>query len=416
MNMKIRVPPSQKTPAAAPDATVRSRRKLWEVQERYMCSVVGTCLGVAEIRKIALRDKLCSPTISDYDLHGLIVGVCRSRSRTSRTLHKVLERRYQPAVRRFSKARSEDDLARLWTTGIEAGDVGGPFWALMTHPASGRTVMELAFGDVHMLSHALGASRRVDQQEHERLKDALAKERSRSERLRDVLRQRDDAIARTVATAARLEARLQEQTRLLADERPRQVLVTRIHGLERLLDAASEGAREERARREDAERVQRRLEAEVDRLGRELADTEADRDAATREIDAIEGHLSALLDRAGTDAPPAGTFTGLHVLYVGGRTHLVPHYRALVEAQGGTFTHHDGGLEQHCGCLESLVSAADRVLCPVDAVSHNAALRVKKACKHHGRRFVPLRTSSLASLVSSLRDPQDACGPEDPAR
>lgn len=49
----------------------------------------------------------------------------------------------------------------------------------------------------------------------------------------------------------------------------------------------------------------------------------------------------------------------------------------------------------------------------MDAVSHEASLRVKRACRRYGRRFVPLRSSGVASLAAALADLQclDIDGP-----
>lgn len=399
-----------------------SRRRLWDVPDRYMCSLVGTCLSVKEIRKLALRDDLCSPEIGDYDLHGLIVAVCRTRCRTSRVLHKVLERRYRVAVRRFAKAQTQDELLELWADGVDKGDVAGPLWSVLTHPQSSLTVLERAFGDVHMLSHALGATRRIDQQDYDKLGESLEKEREHAAQLRRVVKARDEALEAAEARIAALESRLVQLEARLADERSRVELQEEVVVLGGALETLRQDLRDMCAQRDEAQRQARRLEAERQGFSEELRRSQEQRDAALEEAEAAESHLLDILELGARDrgtAAPRARLQGVRVLYVGGRTSLVPHYRAVVEGQGGSFVHHDGGVEQSCAQLESLVNGAQLVVCPVDAISHSSWLRIKRACKHRTRSFLPVRTSSMASLVSAIRrntpegglrpDARDAC-------
>jgi Uncharacterized protein conserved in bacteria (DUF2325) len=93
---------------------------------------------------------------------------------------------------------------------------------------------------------------------------------------------------------------------------------------------------------------------------------------------------------------------GRCILYVGGRARQVPQFKSHVERTNGRFLHHDGGLEHNAGLLPGLVSRADLVVFPVDCISHDAAGSLKRTCRQLGKRYLPLRTSSLASLVSGL--------------
>ena len=45
---------------------------------------------------------------------------------------------------------------------------------------------------------------------------------------------------------------------------------------------------------------------------------------------------------------------------------------------------------------------ADLVLFPVDCVSHEAALAVKRLCRQFGRPFRPLRSTGTSSLLAAL--------------
>jgi hypothetical protein len=74
----------------------------------------------------------------------------------------------------------------------------------------------------------------------------------------------------------------------------------------------------------------------------------------------------------------------------------------------GRFLHHDGGIEHSAALLPGLVSRADIAVFPVDCVSHDAAAAVKRVCRQLGKRYIPLRTSSLACLLSGLSGMQPA--------
>jgi Uncharacterized protein conserved in bacteria (DUF2325) len=90
------------------------------------------------------------------------------------------------------------------------------------------------------------------------------------------------------------------------------------------------------------------------------------------------------------------------VLYVGGRTGQAASLRRGAARFGTTLLHHDGGTEASATLLAGLVGRADLVVFPVDCVSHEAALTVKRLCRQTGRPFVPLRSAGLSSLLTAL--------------
>jgi hypothetical protein len=99
---------------------------------------------------------------------------------------------------------------------------------------------------------------------------------------------------------------------------------------------------------------------------------------------------------------------GLTVLYVGGRANQAPQLKGMVESTKGHFLYHDGGIEHSAALLPGLVSRADIAVFPVDCVSHDAAAGVKRVCRQMGKRYIPLRTSSLTCLLSALSALQTA--------
>jgi Uncharacterized protein conserved in bacteria (DUF2325) len=120
------------------------------------------------------------------------------------------------------------------------------------------------------------------------------------------------------------------------------------------------------------------------------------------------GELQRLLINKPQEINPEGIaatmpeLDGTLVLYVGGRAHQVPALKAVVERAGGLFLYHDGGIEHAAALLPGLVSRADCAAFPIDCVSHDAMTTVKRLCRQAAKPLIPLRTSSLASLLSGL--------------
>ena len=98
------------------------------------------------------------------------------------------------------------------------------------------------------------------------------------------------------------------------------------------------------------------------------------------------------------DAPPAALpdLNNRTIPYIGGRLQAVAHFKRLVEACNGSFSHHDGGMEESMGRLKSLFGRADAVIFPVDCVSHAALAEIKRLCRRWNKPpaaapFRPLR-------------------------
>jgi hypothetical protein len=84
--------------------------------------------------------------------------------------------------------------------------------------------------------------------------------------------------------------------------------------------------------------------------------------------------------------------------------HQVPLLKDLVERAGASFLHHDGGIEHAAALLPGLVGRADRVVFPIDCISHDAVAAIKRLCRQTGKTYHPLRTASLAALLAALAD------------
>src|SRR5262249_12120298 len=171
--------------------------------------------------------------------------------------------------------------------------------------------------------------------------------------------------------------------------------------------------REKRLSEEVARRVA--LTRRLDKVAADLAEASRARQSAERaraalvaELAAAERQIERLMPAEGQEQNEEGEGLDLHqlcVLYVGGRGHQIPQLKGLVERMNGRFLHHDGGLEHNAALIPGLVSRADIAVFPVDCVSHDAAVAVKRSCRLMGKRYLPLRTASLACLLAALVPP-----------
>jgi Membrane-bound metallopeptidase len=415
---------------ARPTAPAGPRRRLWEINQRIHCSLIGTCLTLGDLRRIERR--LCIEplsALSDFKIHGNFVVWAGQSGPVAKQMHKLLDRRYAVTIRRFAAAATAEEVARLWSTSLQDGDIPGPYWAVLTHPKTGDALAMQVFGEVHMLSHLVGAANRADirrlmklETERDALADKLsAAKRRLAEQERDARRLVDQqaaevrALTNRLATTAALEQRVRQleadvqafatgdvQTALQAE-------LTRVQdtlaAAERELAAARSG---NAALREENQRLQHENERSEAACGAVAAECEA--------IERLLGEQLAVLRGASSEGhsvqSAALDLCGRRIVYVGGRGGIIPHLRAVVERFGGIFLHHDGGVEEQ-GCrLDGLLGQGDAVFCPIDCISHDACLRAKRACRQRSTTFVPLRTCSLSSFVAGLRHIADAASAE----
>jgi uncharacterized protein DUF2325 len=383
---------------SAPEPSQAPRRwKVWELSGTLHCSIIGTCLSTAELR-VALA-KLKVPdveTCGDHELHKLGVTLAGRPDAGAKLLHKALDRRHEATIRRYAKARDEAALLGLWQLSVRDGEIPGAYWATLTHPVANQSIVRKAFGDVHMLSHLVGAATRADIRRLRLLEEDNARLRGRIEKqqrqIRDGFTARDGTIRRLNEALARRVSEVPADT-ATADE-DREALRLLLKDMERRL--ATEGARRERLENRCAS-----LAAVLSAREQVLRELRSEVDLREREIDLIESQL-AMPGAEGRERSKTFDLHDMTVLYVGGRAHLVPQLRAVVERCRARLLDHDGGVDHSAGLLPGLVSRADVVLFPVDCVSHGSATRIKRLCRQQSKPFYPLRTSSLSSFMAAL--------------
>jgi hypothetical protein len=421
----VAAPVEMKAPAS------RKSRKLWELKRSLHCPVIGTCLDIDVWRRLARVQGLAVEEMSDYDVHVHFVGACGARNTLSLAAQKALDRAHSSLVGRFARARSREDLEALWQRTLNEGEVPGGFWAFVTHPLCDPGLTNRAYEDIHMLSHQIGAGQRADLKQ---LRDA----RLEVQRLR---READEQQRRHQQSIGRRDRRLAELESELAElrEEVRTAKARETGALQRLADLANTRPREGLAviakRAQAAERRAEKLRSELRAWQEacELANTRADAwEREYQEQHAQREALERLLLQnsagcSGCSASSSFTCTNLcgrRILCVGGRSHVIDHYREIVARCNGEFDHHDGGIEDKPQRLNALLSSADVVICAIDCVSHDAYNRSKRFCKRFAKPCVLLRSSGVSTFARALeqvaaqsRDaqPHPASGPPESA-
>ena len=386
-------PPPAKA-ALPPAPAVPRRRRIWDLDGTFHCSIIGTCLSSDELRRLLRKLDLAPADATDHDLHGRGVGLAGRDDHRGKLLNKALDDRHAAPIHRFSAARDVEALRVLWREALEAGDIPGAYWAVLTHPALDKVLMREAFGAVHMLSHLVGAANRAD------IRRLVAQDRELAEQRETIDRQR-----------ARLQELVEERTaaqEALAAQRLAQVAAPApspppVAELQRRLEAAEQRAAALEERRAEAEAAAFRAEDRV-------AAAEASAEAALARVAEAEASLALLAPETAALAAEAAALPGT-VLYVGGRAHQVPALREGAARLGVALLHHDGGLEANGSQLPGLIGRAELVVFPVDCVSHEAALAVKRLCRAAGRPFQPLRSSGVTSFLAALAQPDGAVAP-----
>lgn len=371
-----------------------ARQRLADLDPHLHCSVIGTCCSSHDLKKLLARF-IDVQGMDELTLHHEAVRLAGLGGEASRQMGKALDRRYEATLQRYARARDDAGLRDLWSASLKAGEVPGAYWAVLTHRRATESLRQQAFGDVHMLSHLVGAANRADirrlvslEQENQGLRDRL--ERAQ-ERHNELVLERDHALASLQQTRAEMD-----HTRRANAQREdaidlHQQLVSQNQALEdavergRAMEALAQAERRESLRLAQALQEQRR---HAEMLARELAATEL--------------HVRFTPDVASRHSPVEQRLQGQRLLYVGGRPSSTPAIRALVEASGGHFRRHDGGIEDRKGVLSAALAWADLVVFPVDCIDHDSALALKRDCKRHGRPFLPLRSASVTSLIAAL--------------
>lgn len=370
------------------------RRRFLDLDGHAHCPVLGVCLPLPVLRKLATKVLGPQAPADDYELHCVAVAECRQRTPLAEAVQRELDGRYQRALRESASLKTCQALARWWQQALHRHDLAGALWGTLTHPRCTPELARQVEGDVHMLQHQVGMATRVDQLRF----DAILKENAVLTRELAAASQRNTRLEHEHARLGQLQQA--EIARLRAQLVGHASTVAQLRNDLRRLEAAAPDLPERlalaverdelRQRQNELQRTVLQARSEANRQRRRAQEAEAMQQCiAPKPQRADEDRLPALAERA--------------ILCVGGRPASVPAYRQLVERTGGRFLHHDGGVEDNASRLDTTLSAADLVICQTGCISHSAYWRVKDHCKRTGKRCIFVVNPSSAGLARALQ-------------
>ncbi len=136
------------------------RKKIWELEKTWLCSIVGTCLSMYEARKIGRKfGAICSdPSQIDAVVHAMLVRDCAQENQISIHVNKTLEKKFEGTIRAFQRYKTSSDIIQFWRVFFDRGEIPAAYWATATMHELTREDSKKIFSDVHMLSHLIGSS------------------------------------------------------------------------------------------------------------------------------------------------------------------------------------------------------------------------------------------------------------------
>lgn len=386
--------------------TKQERTKLWELDHNYHCAVIGTCLTLEEVKKLLRSFHFTVNDSSSYDIHTAIVTIISFNDFRSKKVQSYLNKKFKAAIHKTKKMNAAE-LKSEWKRVVNSGELIATFWAVIAHPQTSEQMKRDFYGDIHMQSHMSGATNRVDL----RRLNLLENEQKKI----DIETQTQQAKYQKLQTEnTRLQLTLQQQSEKTADLTNRVAALTNaneqltiLKSVDEIDQLNSQQAKLMHKINFQANEIERYEKKQV-QMNKVMADL--NHQISTYKITITEyksetEYLQYLLSQNKTEDKCLFKKQGLCgqcVLYVGGKTSLIPYYRELVEAKSGVFLHHDGGIEKNTQDLTYSLSRADLVIFPSNCISHDAYWKIKRTCKKQQKIFEYLKSPGLHSLSSVL--------------
>lgn len=382
------------------------RSKFWELDHIYHCAVIGTCLSLAEVKKLLHSLQINCSQWTAYDIHTTTVTMVACNDFRSKKVQRYLDKKFSTVIQKTKKMNAKA-LRDEWKSVLNSGDLVATFWAIVTHPEANSTMRRDVYGDIHMLSHLSGASNRVDlkrlnqiERELVQLTREISFEQTKNDRLKNESFQLKKIINDLEHAASDLKQQLsalQADNMMLVqlqNTKKYQTLNLQLEKLNRKMNVQAKEINSEKKNREESDYLVAQLK------NKQLANTS---EISIYKEEVI--YLQSLLNKQKKSNYcqfKKQNLCGQCVLYVGGKKSLIPYYRELIEESAGIFLHHDGGQEKNTQDLSHLLSRADIVLFPSDCISHDAYWKIKRSCKKQQKQYEYLNSPGLCSLSSML--------------
>ncbi len=377
----------------------KARKKLWQIQSRFHCAVIGTCLTVVELKKLLIKTKIHNcDEFNDYYAHQTAISYATDKNMLSVAIHKLLDKKFSRQIKLLKQIKCSDDLMDFWKSQMQSHDITGTYWAIITHPKSTLSIWNEVFGDVHMLSHLQGATNRYSVQQINLIKTENSELRSKLKKAQGnsihSFQANDDLKQQLSKTKKQLqrfvEKQKQDNTASVKLNPDNKQLQKQNHYLEKTLENKQQQLDQLKLKNECLSITKEKIQQEFLLLSERMSLLKTK----------LDGLPKAQL---ATKKIKHWSLNGKKILYLGGRNAVTPHIKVLVESHDGEFIHHDGGKEANKHQMQNQICQADMVFCPIDCISHDACLRAKHSCQKLNKVFVPLRSSGLSSFSNELQ-------------
>lgn len=391
-----------------------TRKKLWELDYRYHCSIVGTCLTIQELSPLITKSEVELPeNPMDYQIHGIFVQLAAKGGQAARLMNKKLNRKFVKTISKFNKYEKLDKLADAWEEAFEQGDIPGPYWAVLTHPLSTKSFQEHVFGRVHMHMHNATINNAQNIRKLNRKDQEID---NLKQRIKQVKKYWKEAFENESKQRKELDKRvcsIQKENIRLGNEVDRLLEVSQVSEVieiqeqnRTMLEQLNELQQKHKELKEENDSLKECLQSsvfKVNKLKQENSEKNTEIEFLLGEIENLmQNHGNHYCPDRGTSRCPGPLLCGRRILYVGGRQGLIEHYRRLVERYGAEFMHHDGGQEDNKNELPNMLNKADAIFCPVDCINHNACKMLKNICKDKEKNYYILRSSGISNLEEEI--------------
>ncbi|MCF6204749.1 MAG: DUF2325 domain-containing protein [Methylococcaceae bacterium] len=384
----------------------QSRTKLWELDHIYHCAIIGTCLTMDEVRRLLRSFRLNIDNDCSYEIHTTIVTLISFKDYPSKKVQSYLDKKFKSALQKTRKMNA-DELKEEWKRVLNNGELIATFWAVISHPCTNEKMKKYFYGDIHMLSHMSGASNRADLKRLKSLEQSH-KEFNSEAQTQQVKYQKLQATNIDLQKSIQLQTEkiddLVNQVSALSNANEHLMVLNDVNKCKQLISQIEKLSYkiifQENEMVKSHNKVAQ-LEKVITGLNRQANNYQKTITVNKNEIE----HLQYLLSKNQEEGECLFKTPGLCgqcILYVGGKSNLIPHYRELVEEKDGAFIHHDGGLEKNTQDLSNSLKRADLVVFPSDCISHEAYWKIKRTCKKQQKPYKYLQSAGLHSLSNML--------------
>ena len=378
-----------------------TRLRIWEIEDRFKCPVIGWCFDVEEQKDVLRKEGISIKGKSSFQIHEVIVGSLEIENELSRKVDFWLNRKYKKEIEELTSLEQEEFI-KQWKALVKKGEIEGILWTAVTKTDLSVEIKRSIFGDVHMEMHE-----RAKQITHEQQR--LGQERKRNEiltesvrevtRINKILKRENEGLRNELAIACRLSDTLQRQNQELEKklaEANENVFIASLQKENAELRAGKDGILKQ------ISVYQRELKKLQNQNNKLLFKLKKQWQTRIHRSNESESSINQNVNSSVQDSVSSLDLSQRCVLVVGGLPKMESLYRRLIEGNRGMFEYHDGRMNAGAKELVSQVRRADLVLCCIDHNSHTAALVVKKLCKKHKKPFQMLLNSSLNNILLTL--------------